>query len=260
MRRLIAILIIGLPLLIACLPLNPNPATEPPPPTETAPPSPTVIWFPPSATATLIAIPTYTATPEMNPGIRSLIFADNFTDPTVWDTVTSAQANVTIKSNHLTLAVDPGTYIATLRRDVTLSNFYAELKAQIGLCRGDDAYGLILRANGNSFYRLVFSCNGSIRAERIKNSVRLPILDPVLSGDMPLGPPGEVKIGIWAMGGEMRIFLNDHFQVSVNERTFPSGALGVFVQSKGDTPMTMIFSDLKVYEVEYSPPISIATP
>ena len=260
MRRLIVIFLLGLPLLIACLPLNPIPATEPPLPTETALPSPTVVWFPPSATSTLIAVPTYTGTPEMKPGIGSLIFADSFTDPTVWDTVTSDQATVSVKAKRLTLAVEPNFTVVTMRRDITLSNFYAELTAQVGLCRGDDSYGFLIRANGNSFYRFFFSCNGSIRAERIKDSVRLPILDPIYSGDVPLGPPGEVKIGIWAFGGEMRIFLNDRYQVTVNEKTFPSGAFGVFVQSKGDTPMTMIFSDLKVYEVEYTPSLATPTP
>jgi hypothetical protein len=37
-------------------------------PTDTAVPTATIVWFPPSATPTL-AVPTYTATPEMNPGI-----------------------------------------------------------------------------------------------------------------------------------------------------------------------------------------------
>jgi len=260
MRRLIVILLMGLPLLIACLPLNPIPATEPPPPTETPPPSPTVVWFPPSATATLNTIPTYTPIPDMKPGIGSLIFSDNFTDDSIWDTVDSDQASVIIKDHKLILAVEPYIAVTTMRRDVTLSNFYAEFNAQIGLCRGGDAYGLIIRSTGNSFYRFTFTCDGSIRAERIKDSVRLSLLEPIYSGDMPLGPPGVVKMGIWVMGGEMRIFLNDRFQVSVIEKAFPSGAFGLFVQSGSDTPMTMLFSDLKVYAVEYTPQIATPTP
>lgn len=262
MRRLFTTLFftIGLPLLTACLTLNATRATDPPQPSQTPPPTQTIIWFPPSATSTLIAIPTYTATAEMKPGIGALIFSDDFTDSSLWDTVDSPQASVTLKNNQLTLAVEPATSIASLRRDATLSNFYAELTARIGLCRGDDVYGLIIRSTGNSFYRFNVSCNGALQVERIKNSVRLTILDPIYSGDVPLGPPGEVKIGIWAVGGEMRFFLNDRFQFSLIEKTFPSGAFGVFVKSNGDTPVTITFSELSVYDVGYVAPTMTPNP
>jgi len=254
------ILFFGCLLLISCAPLQSTLATDPPQPSQTPPPTQTIVWFPPSATATLIAIPTYTAAPDMKPGIGSLIFADTFSDSTLWDTVDSPQASVTLKNNQLTLAVEPATAVASLRREVLLKNFYAEITAHIGLCRGDDVYGLIIRSTGNSFYRFGLSCNGAMQVERIKDSVRLTILDPIYSGDVPLGPPGEVKIGIWAMGGEMRFFLNDRFQFTLIEKTFPSGAFGVFVKSNGDTPMTITFSDLKVYEVLYVSPTITPVP
>jgi hypothetical protein len=218
------------------------------------------MWFPPSATATLNAIPTYTATPEMSPGIGEVILTDHFTDKKAWDTVASEQASVILKDRHLTLAVEPGVSIASLRRDMTFGNFYAKLTARIGLCRADDTYGIIIRATGNSFYRFNLSCNALITVERVKSGERLPLLEPTGSGDVPLGPPGEVEIGIWAVGAEMRLFLNGRFQLSVTERTFPSGAFGVFVQSKEDTPVTITFSDLTVYDVNYTPPTRTPTP
>ena len=241
-------------MLAACLPLNVAPITETPIPTETPSPTPTIVWFPPSATPTLNAIPTYTATPEMSPGIGEVILRDRFTETKVWDTVTSEQASVLLKNKQLTLAVEPGISVASLRRDMTFSNFYAELTARIGLCRSADTYGLLIRASGDNFYRFNLSCNGLISVERIKSSERLTLLEPTASGDVPLGPPGEVKIGIWAMGGEMRLFLNDRYQFSLIEKTFSSGAFGVFVKSNGDTPVTIAFSDLSVYAVEYIAP------
>jgi len=259
-RSFILLLLCGFPLLGACLPLNATPATEPPPPSETPLPSPTIDWFPASATPTLKALPTYTATPEMNPGIGSVLFTDTFSDKTLWDTVDSDQASAIIKDNHLTLAIESGVSIASLRRDVTLKNFYAEITARIGLCRADDNYGLLIRATGGSFYRFVISCNGLIQVERVKSSVRLILHNPDASGDAPLGAPGEVRIGIWANGSEMRFFLNGRFQFSIIEKTFPSGAFGVFAQSKGNTPVTITFSDLKVYDVEYVPPTNTPAP
>jgi hypothetical protein len=247
-------------LMTACLPLNVLPTTEPPLPSDTPPPTPTIVWFPPSATPTPNAIPTYTATPQMNPGIGEVLLTDNFTNQKVWDTVNSEQASVIIKDKRLTLAVEPGVSIASLRRDITFGNFYAELTARIGLCRADDTYGIMLRAVGNSFYRFNLSCNGLITVERVKSGERLALLEPTASGDVPLGPPGEVEIGIWAVGSEMRLFLNGRYQFSVTEKTFPSGAFGVFVHSKGDTPVTISFSGLKVYAVNYVPPTSTPMP
>ena len=247
-------------LLNACLPLNSTLATELPLPTDTPLQAPTIVWFPPSATPTLNLIPTYTATPEMNPGIGEQIFKDNFSDKSVWDTAASDQASAIIKDKHLTLAVEPGLSVASLRRDVTLANFYAEITAQPKLCRGADNYGIIIRSTGNSFYRFILTCNGLIHAERIKSGERLLLANPIASGDVPLGAPGEVRIGMWAVGGEMRLFLNGRFQFSVTEKTFPSGAFGVFTQSKGDTPVTITFSDLKVYDVDYIAPTRTPAP
>ncbi len=99
-----------------------------------------------------------------------------------------------------------------------------------------------------------------IYVERINSGVKLIIFDPVPSGDAPAGAPGEVKIGIWAVGREMRLFLNDRFQFSVMDKSFPSGALGVFARSAGDTPMSVTFSDLTVYDVNYVPPTRTPSP
>ena len=87
----------------------------------------------------------------------------------------------------------------------------------------------------------------------------MPIQDPLPSGDAPR-PPGEVRIGIWAVGGEMRLFLNGRFQFSVTEGTFPSGAFGVFARSAGENPLSVTFSDLEVYEVDYIPPTRTPLP
>ena len=247
-------------LLVACLPLDQTPATEPPRPTDTPLPTSTIIWFPASATPILEVLPTTTATPEMNPGIGQPIFSDDFSDKTLWDTVNSDQASADIKNHHLTLALEPGVSIASLRRDVTLGNFYAEITARIGLCRAGDNYGIIIRSTGDSFYRFIFSCNGLIQVERIKSSVRLILSEPVPSADVPMGAPGEVRIGMWAVGAEMRLFLNGRYQFSITEKTFPSGVFGVFAQSKGDTPVTVTFSDLKVYDVNYIAPTRTPSP
>jgi hypothetical protein len=195
----------------------------------------------------------------MSPGIGEIMLKDSFTNKMVWDIATSDSGSAAINKNRLTLAVQPGYYLASMRRELPLSDFYAEITARPSLCRAEDNYGLVVRGVGSSFYRFVLTCNRQIRAERISGGTRLPIHEPVPSGDAP-GAPGEVRIGIWAVGSEMRLFLNGRFQFGVTEPSFPIGAFGVFVRSTGDTPVTVTFSDLAVYEVDYTQSVPTKTP
>ena len=250
----------GLLLLVACLPLGPTLPTETPIPTDTLTQTPTIVWFPASATPTLLTFPTYTGTPEMKPGVGSETLTDNFSDKKAWDTAVSDQGSAAISRNRLSLAIQPGVYLASLRREGTFGNFYAEITARPSLCRGADNYGVIVRGIGSSYYRFVLSCNAQVRAERVNGGIRLPLLEPIPSGDAPRGAPGEVRIGIWAVGSDLRLFLNGRYQFGIKDKSFPSGAIGVFVRSEGDAPMSVTFSDLKVYDVDYVPPTSTPLP
>jgi hypothetical protein len=188
----------------------------------------------------------------MSSGIGSVILKDDFSNASSWDTAVSDQGSSAISRNRLTLAAQPGIYLASMNRATNFGNFYAEITAHPSLCRGDDSYGLIIRSTGNSFYRFTLNCNSMIYMERIKSNVKLVMQQPTPSGDAPPGAPGEVRIGIWASGSEMRLFLNGRFQFSVTDASFPSGALGVFAHGTGDTPVSVIFSDLIVYDVNYT--------
>jgi len=196
----------------------------------------------------------------MSPGIGSILLTDDFSDDSVWDTVTSDQGSATIGRNRLSLAAQPGIYLASFRRDLILSDFYAEISARPSLCRGDDGYGIIIRSTGDSFYRFTLTCNSMISAERYRSSVRLLMQPPTPSGDAPPGAPGEVRIGIWAFGNEMRLFLNGRFQFSITDPSSPIGAFGVFARGAGDTQMSVTFSDLTVYDVDYIPPTRTPIP
>lgn len=261
MRRFIpSFLLIGFLLLGACLPSETVPPTETPLPSDTPPPSPTIVWFPPSATPTLITVSTSTPTPEMSPGIGAVLFSDNFSSASAWDTASSSQGSAAISRNRLTLAAEPGVYLVSMNREVTLGNFYAEITARPSLCRSDDSYGIIIRSTGDSFYRFTLTCNSMISAERYRSSIRLLMQPPTPSGDAPPGAPGEVRIGIWAVGSEMRLFLNDRFQFSMSDPSSPTGSFGVFVRGAGDTPVSVTFSDFIVYDVDYVLPTRTPSP
>ena len=217
--------------------------------TETPPPTSTIDWFPASATPTPEVSFTQTATPEMRPGLGEVTLTDDFSFPNLWNTSASDQGSAAIDSKRLTLAVQPRIYMVSLRNDLVLGNFYAEIIAQPGLCRGDDEYGFLIRANAVAYYRFVLNCNGQVRAERVSVYERHPLQNPVSSGDAPSNAPSQVRIGVWASGTEMRLFLNDHYQFSISDANYASGTIGVFAHSLSDTPVTISFSDLVVREL-----------
>jgi len=196
----------------------------------------------------------------MSPGIGSVLLSDDFSNESSWDTATSTQGSAAISRNRLTLAAESGVYLASMNREAILGDFYAEITARPSLCRGNDSYGIIIRSTGDSFYRFTLTCNSMISAERYRSSVRLLMQEPTPSGDAPPGAPGEVRIGIWAVGNEMRLFLNGRFQFSITDPSSPIGAFGVFARGAGDTPVSVLFSDLIVYDVKYVPPTRTPIP
>jgi hypothetical protein len=242
-------------------------ATNPPAPgtptaTATRPTStPTIVWFPPSETPTARAFASPGPTPERKPGIGRLILSDDFSSALLWNPGVSDEAGVAIGRGQLTLAAQPGVSAFRIRQGPTLASFYAEVTAQPSLCRDSDEYGLLFRAPSSSgYYVYAVTCNGTSLAERIRFSRSFPLHDPVLSADVPVGPPGEVRLGVWASGTEFHFFLNGHYQFRVSDPTLKQGSIGVFARAAGSTPVTIIFSDLSVYNVTYIPPSPTPTP
>jgi hypothetical protein len=232
------------------------------PATETPIPSPTINWFPASETPTFQALATKTPTPEMRPGLSATLLTDDFSDPSLWDAsrASSDQASAIMEDNHLTLAAQSGVYIFRLRHDLILNDHYAEITARPSLCRDKDSYGLLVRASAANYYRFALSCNGTVRMEKLSAGIKLTMQKPLPSGDVPPGAPGKVRIGIWAVGPELRLFLNERYQFSISDRSFPSGTIGVFVSSAGETPMVVSFSELKIQKVDYILPTKTPLP
>lgn len=262
---------IALSMLLGCLILTASAcaatATDAPiarAPTATATPptsTPTVDWFPASQTPTAPAFATQAPTPELKTGVGQVVLADDFSSAKPWNPGVSEDASVLLGQGQLTIAAQPGVNAYRLRQGPVLTDFYAEITARPSLCRGNDEYGLLFRAPTNvAYYAFALTCNGTSHAERVRLGRPYPLHDPVASADVPLGVPGEARLGVWVGGSEMRFFLNGHYQFSVTDPTLKSGAVGVFARSVGTTPVTVTFSDLEVSSVIYIPPSATPTP
>ena len=249
--------------LTACSGLFPaQPSTLTPVP-ATGTPTATIVWFPPANTPTIIPTQTIFSTPEQRPGPGELLFTDTFDQPDLWSTSVASWASASVARNRLILSISGQgpVSIASLRSQPTLGDFYAEATVKLSLCGDKDQFGMIFRAApGDNYYRLAVSCDGQTRLERSLSGSNLPLLDWLSSGDAPSAAPAEVKLGVWAMGGEMRIFLNEAYQFTVRDPVLHSGTLGFFVYASGAAPITASFSDLSVYSAANASPTPALAP
>jgi hypothetical protein len=196
----------------------------------------------------------------MRPGLGDVTVTDDFSEPDLWNVAKSDQGSAAVDFNQLTLAVQPGFYMISMRQQVNLTSFYAEITAKTSLCRGADSYGMLVRGNAVAYYRFSLTCDGRASVERISTGKRLILQSPILSSDVPQGAPGQVRIGVWAVGNEMRLFLNGLYQFSVFDSNYGNGSVGVFANSAGKTAVVVNFSDLEILEVSYRAPTKTPKP
>lgn len=239
-----------------CLPETPSPTPIPPTSTATLTPTATatIVWFPPTKTPTPAPTQRIAPTQDTSPVYGPVIYSDNFTDKTRWQTRQSSVGNISYGDSELTLAVsEPKGTLVSLSNNVQLSNFYLEIDATPSLCRGADNFGLLIRVNSaQNYYRVMLSCNGQVRLERYRNAYTAPLQDWTGSGQLLPGELTTNRLGVWASGSEMRVYINRVLQFSVKDPVFSSGSLGVYARSAGDTPLTVSFSNLVAYQVTAS--------
>jgi hypothetical protein len=245
-------------ILAACQSAGIQTTAPTPPPVDTvlSTETPTIVWFPPTDTPTAIPIQAPTATLVELPGVTDVIFSDDFSDPTHWQTSSSDQAAAIVEDNQLTLVLrTPGASIMSLRNEPLLGNFYAEVTANTSLCSGKDDYGILFRtASGMDYYRYALACDGTEHVDRVRTGQSSPLQPAVPSGDAPPGSPGEVRMGVWAVDNEFRFFLNGRYQFTVTDPLFGKGTLGFFARSGGENAVSVSFSDLVVSGVVYASP------
>jgi hypothetical protein len=191
-------------------------------------------------------------TPQPSPPSGGdLIFEDQFVDPKAWLLAQTSTTSIALGNHALTLALNqPKGYLYTLRNQPTLTDFYLEVTASPSLCRAADEYGLLLRVSPSlDFYRFSLSCDGNIRLDKYINGKASSPVPRTLSGAFPPGAPSSSRLAIWARGKEMRFYINDQHQFTVNDPSLFEGSLGFFVRSAGNNALTVSFSELAVRKI-----------
>lgn len=232
--------------LLTVQPIEPLPSATPEP---TLTPTPTIVWFPPTSTPTPLPTREIVPTPVMLTGVGAAILEDPMNRPGPWQVTQSDLGRIVMGKNELSIAMTGtrGT-LFSYRNEPALDNFYVEVTSATSLCRGEDAYGLLFRSSGpDNTYRFAVSCDGRLRVERVYNYQGLTLLDWTPSGQVPMGAPVELRLGVWANDKELRFFINGAYQFTVTDPALKAGSIGVFARATGSNAVTVNFRDLAVY-------------
>lgn len=242
-------------LLNGCVPI----AAEVPAFTTTLSPVPTqtVVWFPETPTATPISTLEVTPTPEMLTGVGEIALQDEFSDPSLWESLKRPSGQVVVSPGELAISVSGANgYLFSQRNAPPLQDFYLEATLKTNLCRDGDTFGLLVRTNSfQDYYRWAINCDGYERLERVRAGTVGILQDWVASAQVLPGAPQTFRLGVLARGEEMRFFVNDLYQFSITDDAFISGGIGVFARSTGDSPVSVGFRDLQISTLKDGIPI-----
>lgn len=217
-------------------------------PTTSPSPSSTIIWFPATSTATLAPTLEPAPTENLHPAVGEVLYRDDFTDEGSWSTRAESGGKIVYGKQELTLAVqDAKTYIASFYTSPDIENASIEITSTVSLCKAEDSYGILFRAaNAMNGYRYSANCLGKVKLELLKSGKAYIIKDWTQSGQILPGSPYQARLMVWMVNDELRFFVNDIFQFSARDLTYPKGKVGVFARQAADTPITVSFSDLIV--------------
>ncbi len=231
-------------------------------PTATLPPTATIQWFPNTPTPTSLPPLELQPTPEMRPGLGSLLLEDDFSTAGDWPTQKIDAGTVGLGASQLSIVVSQAkTSLASLRRSPEFDDFYLEVTVNPSLCGRDDRFGLLFRAQSEGdFYRLVSDCGGSLRLERVLGGSATVVQN--WTATILIRPPLSFKLGVWVYRKEIRVFVNDTFQFSASDPMLASGRVGFYARAEGKESLSVSFSGLKVYALEAGsiPPTATITP
>ena len=214
-------------------------------------PTATIDWFPSTETPTKLPTVTRTPTPDLRPNLGDVLLEDDFSDEENWLLPAGEDSSAAIVNNHITLVLSrPEWFLYSLRNEPVLGDFYAEITASPNLCSGEDEYGVMVRVTpAFTYYRFVISCDGRAKVVRVSHSGARVIVPWESSAVIPSFAPRESRLAVWAVGEDIRFFINDQHLFSIRDTVLGEGDFGVFVRTSGETAISVNFSDLVILEV-----------
>ena len=212
-------------------------------------PSATIEWFPATETKPSPSEIPGPVIASIEPTQRGdLIFMDDFSDKSLWQTQKGTEANISYETNALSVAISGDQIEALSLSQHTLpESFHLEFTIETALCSDDDQYGIIFwRNSASGTYRFWANWQGDIMVSSILQGGSTRSVNWQSARKLAPSAPSRNVFGIQAHAGELNFYVNDTYQFSLKTRPDLQGALGVIARSAGSTALTVRFSELKV--------------
>lgn len=250
--RAIVILILS-PFLTQCASMSAPPPPSPAPPSIT--PSPTITFPTLIPTATITPEPSPTPTPDIIAGLAGLLLQDKFDRDRGWDSPKVDYGGSGIVDGRFSLAVrQPSTYLTAIEPSLLADDFLFEVSVRSELCTLDDEYGVLFRVNPDSeHYRFTLTCDGEARVSRTFGGSEAALVPKTRTNAVFDGLLVENRLGVLAVGEDLRFFINGIEVFSIRDTTSSVGKLGFIVRSRRGGQTTASFDDLDVYALLSTP-------
>jgi len=127
-----------------------------------------------------------------------------------------------------------------------LKDFYLEAKLQSTDCTGADSFGLMFRvpsnANANMGYLFGITCDGQYALRRWNSETMAYLVNWTANDAINVGENAVNRIGVWAKGSTLALYINGQKITEVTDNTFLEGSFGIFV-GKGPSKDLTIWVD-----------------
>ncbi len=119
-----------------------------------------------------------------------------------------------------------------------LEDFFIQAVFKTGsVCSGLDRYGLLVRSpDPNAGYVFNVSCNGQFRIYEWDGENYNQLHGWTASTAIDTGPDAENKVGVWAVGDEIKLYINDILVAELEVDIYDEGQFGLLVGSAETAP------------------------
>ncbi|MCA1954064.1 MAG: DUF1080 domain-containing protein [Anaerolinea sp.] len=217
--------------------------------------SPTATAVPPTATNTPLPSPTLAAD-DIRQGLGAPTYSDTMANGDAWPTGQDAYTAITFRDGTMLLTALTETDGWRLTTYGPVNNFYVEISGRFEACSGSDHFGLFVRvpekSPANRGYLFGIGCDGKYRIAEWDGSIKPDgkwtthvywTANPAILA----GPMQTNRVGVLAEGSRLTMYVNGVKLSQVDDSTFSSGWMGVFVGADATQNLTVQVDQLDLW-------------
>ena len=185
--------------------------------------------------------------PWLEPG--EVIFQDDFSDQsTGWEKVNSPYELKGYSADGYLISVKTPNSRAWSVADLPLTDTEIQVQTQKMSGPEDTNFGLICRyRNKDNFYSFLISSDGYYGIMKVENGVETLLGSDQFTYSEQINRGDAInQIAVICIGNELSLSVNDLLLRTVEDTSFPTGKVGMIVETRTEGDAAVIFSDFSV--------------